>query len=241
MNTKSKNFLNFLKTTENLIKNKKLYIFKSLLNFIEDKNNSDADYKILSTQIRTMTMIDLLIRTESLLKGHFELSSGLHSNQYFQCARLLQYPEYAEKAGKQLAALFDTSKIDVVLGPAMGGVIIGYETAKSLGKKSIFTERKDGIMTLRRGFHINKGDRVLVIEDVITTAKSTIESIKIIESFGGKIAGIGCIVDRSKGQTPLVIKSLIQIDPEIYSPEECPMCKLGQSIEKPGSRTQIIE
>jgi len=241
MNTKSKNFLNFLKNTENLIKNKKFYTFKSLLNFIEEKKNSDTDYRNLNTQIRTMSMIDLLIRTGSLLKGHFELSSGLHSNQYFQCAKLLQYPEYAEKAGKQLAALFDASKIDVVLGPALGGVIIGYETAKSLGKKSIFTERKDGIMTLRRGFNINKGDRVLVIEDVITTAKSTMESIEIIKSFGGKIAGIGCIVDRTSGQTSLKIESLIQIDPEIYFPEECPMCKLGQSIEKPGSRTQIIE
>ena len=241
MSTKSKKFLNFLKTTENLIKNKKLHTFKSLLNFIEDKKNSDTDYKILNTQIRTMTMIDLLIRTESLLKGHFELSSGLHSNQYFQCAKLLQYPEYAEKTGKQLAELFDANKIDAVLGPALGGVIIGYETAKALGKKSIFTERKDGIMTLKRGFHINKGDRVIIIEDVITTAKSTMESIKIIESFGGNIAGIGCIVDRSKRQTALKIESLIQIDPEIYTPEECPMCKLGQSIEKPGSRTQVAE
>ena len=234
MSTKSKKFLNFLKTTENLIKNKKLHTFKSLLNFIEDKKNSDTDYKILNTQIRTMTMIDLLIRTESLLKGHFELSSGLHSNQYFQCAKLLQYPEYAEKTGKQLAELFDANKIDAVLGPALGGIIIGYE-------KSIFTERKDGIMTLKRGFHINKGDRVIIIEDVITTAKSTMESIKIIESFGGNIAGIGCIVDRSKRQTALKIESLIQIDPEIYTPEECPMCKLGQSIEKPGSRTQVAE
>ena len=241
MSTKSKKFLNFLKTTENLIKNKKLHTFKSLLNFIEDKKNSDTDYKILNTQIRTMTMIDLLIRTESLLKGHFELSSGLHSNQYFQCAKLLQYPEYAEKTGKQLAELFDANKIDAVLGPALGGIIIGYETAKALGKKSIFTERKDGIMTLRRGFHINKGEKVLIIEDVITTAKSTMESIKIIESFGGNIAGIGCIVDRSKRQTALKIESLIQIDPEIYTPEECPMCKLGQSIEKPGSRTQVAE
>jgi len=241
MSTKSKKFLNFLKTTENLIKNKKLHTFKSLLNFIEDKKNSDTDYKILNTQIRTMTMIDLLIRTESLLKGHFELSSGLHSNQYFQCAKLLQYPEYAEKTGKQLAELFDANKIDAVLGPALGGIIIGYETAKALGKKSIFTERKDGIMTLKRGFHINKGDRVIIIEDVITTAKSTMESIKIIESFGGNIAGIGCIVDRSKRQTALKIESLIQIDPEIYTPEECPMCKLGQSIEKPGSRTQVAE
>lgn len=188
-----------------------------------------------------MTIIDLLIKTKSMLKGHFELSSGLHSNQYFQCAKVLQYPEYAENLGKQIAALFDTNQIDIVLGPALGGVIIGYETAKSLGKKSVFTERKDGIMLLRRGFEINKGDRVLVIEDVITTAKSTLESVKIIESFGGEVAGIGCIVDRSKGKTDLKIKSLLQIDPEIYTPEECPMCKAGQNVEKPGSRTQITE
>lgn len=184
-------------------------------------------------------MIDLLIKTESLLKGHFELSSGFHSSQYFQCAKLLQYPEYAKKAGKQLAELFDADKIDIVLAPAMGGVIIGYETAAGLGKKSIFTERNDGIMTLRRGFCVNKGDRILVVEDVITTAKSTRETIEVIESFGGEIAGIGCIVDRSKNQTGLKIKALLQIDPEIYSPDECPMCKSGQSIEKPGSRTKI--
>lgn len=182
-------------------------------------------------------MIDLLIKTESLLKGHFELSSGMHSNQYFQCAKLLQYPEYAEKTGKQIAKLFNPQQIDAVLGPAIGGLIISYETARAIGKKSIFTERKDGIMSLRRGFNINQGDKILIVEDVITTAKTTQETIKVIKNLGGKIAGIGCIVDRSQGKTGLEIKSLLEIDPEIYTPEQCPMCKAGQSVEKPGSRT----
>ena len=139
-----------------------------------------------------------------------------------------------------MACLVDTDKIDTVLGPALGGLIIGHETARALGKKSIFTERKDGIMTLRRGFCINKGEQVLIVEDVITTAKSTRETIEVVKGFGGEIAGIGCIVDRTKDETGLEIKSLIQLDPEIYSPEECPMCKAGQSIEKPGSRTKIM-
>lgn len=184
-------------------------------------------------------MLDLLIKTESYIKGHFELSSGLHSNQYFQCAKLLQYPEHAENAGKQLAALFDKESVDIVVGPALGGIIIGYEVAKALGKKSIFTERKDGIMMLRRGFQVNKGDKILIIEDVITTAKSTAETIKVIEALGGEIAGIGCIVDRSSGKTEFMIKSLLQIEPETFTPEECLMCKQGLPIEKPGSRTKI--
>lgn len=187
-----------------------------------------------------MNIKELLINTESLLQGHFELSSGMHSNQYFQCAKLLQYPEYAEKAGTEIAKQFDSEKIDIVLGPALGGLIIGYEVARALGKKSIFTERKDGIMTLRRGFEIKKDDRVLVIEDVITTAKSTRETIEVIKVFGGEVAGIGCIVDRSKGSTGLEIKSLLQIDPELFSPDDCPLCKLGQKAEKPGSRTKSL-
>jgi len=238
MKTKSKFFLNFLNKAENLIKGKKSHISCKSGCITENENDSDFNYKILYNQIRKMIMIDLLIKTESLLKGHFELSSGFHSNQYFQCAKLLQNTEYAEKAGKQLAELFDTYQIDVVVGPALGGVIIGYETARALKKKFIFTERKDGIMMLRRGFQINRGDQVLIVEDVITTAKSTRETIGIIESFGGEVVGIGCIVDRSKGETGLQIKSLLQIDPEIYDPDECPMCKSGQNIEKPGSRTK---
>jgi orotate phosphoribosyltransferase len=181
-------------------------------------------------------MKDLLLQTKSLMTGHFELSSGLHSNQYFQCAKLLQYPEYAEKAGRNIASQFDASQIDVVVGPALGGIIIGYEVARALNKKSIFTERKDGDMTLRRGFEINSGEKVLIIEDVITTAKSTRETISVIQEHGGVIAGIGCIVDRSKGQTGLEIRSLLQMDPETFDPDNCPLCQLGHSLEKPGSR-----
>lgn len=185
-------------------------------------------------------MLDILLETQSLMKGHFELSSGLHSNQYFQCAKLLQYPQYSQKAGEQIASFFEKNNVDIVLGPALGGIIIGYEVARAMGKKSIFTERKDGLMTLRRGFKINKGDKVLIIEDVITTAKSTKETIEVIKSFGGQIAGVGCIVDRSRGTTDIEIKSILQIDPETFTAEECPMCKSGEKPEKPGSRTKIL-
>jgi orotate phosphoribosyltransferase len=178
-------------------------------------------------------------KTESLLEGHFELSSGMHSNKYFQCAKLLQYPDIAEQTGKKLANLFNADEVDIVLGPALGGVIIGYEVARALNKKSIFTERKNGIMALKRGFQINQNDRILVIEDVITTAKSTKETIEVIESFGGVIAGIGCIVDRSSGKSGLEIKSLLQMVPELFSPQDCPLCKANVSIDKPGSRTTV--
>ncbi len=237
MGNGSNRFLNLLNKAEKIINQKKNYNF--LINTYFNKNDEKPhfDYTVLNDQIRTMKMIDVLIQTESLLKGHFELSSGLHSNQYFQCAKLLQYPEHAEKAGKQIAEMFDKDNTDIVVAPALGGLIIGYEVARALGKKSIFTERKDGIMTLRRGFEINRGDRVVIIEDVITTAKSTMETINVIKALGGEIAGVGCIVDRSQGQTAIKIKSLLQIEPEIYTPDECPMCKAGIPIDKPGSRT----
>ncbi len=235
MEPKQNKIFKFIRKTKKIIQKEKFFYFSKLHCLLENK--TDTNYKILNKQIRTMGMIDILIKTESLLKGHFELSSGLHSNQYFQCAKLLQYPEHAEKVGKRIAELFNPNNIDIVLGPAIGGLIIGYETARALGKRSIFTERKDGTMSLRRGFNINKGDKILIVEDVITTAKTTKETIEIIKEYGGKIAGIGCIVDRSKGETGLDIKSLIQIDPEIFTKEKCPMCKAGQSIEKPGSRT----
>jgi len=184
-------------------------------------------------------MLQDLKDTQSLLEGHFELSSGLHSSQYFQCAKLLQYTNLAEKAGKMLAAFYNSETVDIVLGPALGGVIIGYETARALNKKSIFTERKNGIMCLKRGFEINSGERVLIVEDVITTAKSTKETIEIVKDLGGTIAGICCIVDRSEGKTGLDIKSLIQISPIVYEKDLCPLCQAGKPIDKPGSRTEI--
>ena len=176
-------------------------------------------------------VMDLLQRTKSILNGHFELSSGYHSSQYFQCARVLQYPEYSEMVSCQLATLFD-QPIDTVVGPALGGIIIGYEVARALKKKSLFVERKDNELCLRRGFEINKGEKIIIIEDVITTAKSALEATKVVEDLGGEVVGYGCIVDRSQGKTGLKIKSIIHMDPEIYTPEECPMCKEGSKSRK---------
>lgn len=186
-----------------------------------------------------MEIFEILKTTQSILEGHFELSSGLHSDRYFQCAKLLQYPQYAEIAGQHIAAMFNADEIDLVLGPALGGVIIGYEVARSLGKPSIFTERKDGFMSLRRGFRINEGDRVLIVEDVITTAKSVKENMVIVDGYNAHIAGVGCIIDRSKGRSGIDIKSLTQLDPVVYDPNDCPMCKEGITLEKPGSQARV--
>jgi orotate phosphoribosyltransferase len=184
----------------------------------------------------SINITELLKQTDAMLTGHFELSSGLHSSQYFQCAKLLQHPEISAKIGTALSKLFNPEEIDTVVGPALGGMIIGHETARALNKKSIFVERKDGEMSLRRGFEIKEGERVIIVEDVITTAKSALEAAKIIENLGGKVVGFGCIVDRSEGKTGLNIKSLVQISPVLYKPEDCPLCKQGSLTVKPGSR-----
>jgi len=186
--------------------------------------------------INEIDIIEVLKETQAMLTGHFELSSGLHSNQYFQCARVLQYPQIAQRIGEKLAALFDSEKIDTVVGPALGGMIIGHEVARALNKKSIFVERKNGQMQLRRGFELKNGERVIIIEDVITTAKSALEAADVIRSFGGEVLGYGCIVDRSGGKTGLNIKSLVQIEPVIYEPDNCPLCLSGSKAVKPGSR-----
>lgn len=190
----------------------------------------------METKVK-IDIIELMKKTESLLTGHFELSSGLHSNQYFQCAKLLQYPEYAQLAGQEIAKTIDF-EVETVLGPALGGLIIGHEVARALNKKSIFTERKDGEMSLRRGFEINKGEKVLIVEDVITTAKSALEAAKVVESLGGEVVGFACIVDRSQGQTGLKIRSLAQMQPVTFKPVECELCQQGLKAEKPGSRTK---
>ncbi len=189
----------------------------------------------MSDKSQDILILKLLEETHAVLKGHFELSSGYHSSQYFQCAKLLQYPKYAELAAKLLTEKFDTD-IDTVVGPALGGVIIGYEVGKAMDKKAIFTERKNGVMVLRRGFELEPKEKLIIIEDVITTAKSAIETTTVLESLGAKIVGYGCIVDRSCGKTDLDIKSLIQMEPVIYSPDNCPLCKQGSKPEKPGSR-----
>lgn len=185
--------------------------------------------------IAVSSVIDLLKLTRSIQEGHFELSSGLHSNMYFQCARLLQYPRYAEIVAAELIKKIDFD-VDVVVGPALGGIIIGYEVAKKLDRKSVFTERKNGIMCLRRGFSVSKDEKVLIVEDVITTAKSAIETANIITELGGTIAGYACIIDRTNSKTTLKISSLIQFSPKIYTPDDCILCKKNIKLDKPGSR-----
>jgi orotate phosphoribosyltransferase len=173
-----------------------------------------------------------------LLKGHFLLTSGFHSARYLQCAGIFQYPEISEKFARALVEKFKDIKIDVVASPAIGGIILGYEVARALGVKAIFSEREENQMKFRRGFKINRGERVLIVEDVITTGGSVREVKELIEKEGGKPVGIGTIVDRSdkKLDFDLPFKSLIKLKIKKYEPSNCQLCKKGIPLIKPGSR-----
>lgn len=184
-------------------------------------------------------VLELLESAEGVLKGHFCLTSGLHSDIYFQCAKLYQYPEIVEKIAKRIAEQLKDVEFDTVVAPAIGALIIGYETAKQSGKRNLFVERKDGEMQLRRGYTLKKGEKVVIMEDVITTAKTIYETIEALKEYEVEIAAVGCIVDRTCGKTGLNIKSLLQIDPVTYEPENCPLCKEGIPLVKPGSRTTV--
>jgi orotate phosphoribosyltransferase len=180
--------------------------------------------------------------------GHFELSSGLHSGTYVQCALVLQYPRFAEKLGQALAALFSDAVIEAVVSPAMGGVIMGQEVARALpepkgsaggGVPAIFVERDaSGTMTLRRGFSLRADQHVLVIEDVWTTGGSTLETIQVIEEAGGRVVAAGALIDRSGGQVefPVEAQALLDLPIASYAPEDCPQCRQGSAAIKPGSR-----
>lgn len=181
-------------------------------------------------------VLELLEKTEGVLHGHFCLTSGLHSDIYFQCAKLYQYPNIVEKIAKKLAETLKEVEFDTIVAPAIGALIIGYETAKQSGKRNLFVERKDGVMQLRRGYQLSKGERIVIIEDVITTAKTIKETIEATKEYGVEVAAVGCIVDRTCGKTGLNIKSLMQIEPVTYEPENCPLCKQGLPLVKPGSR-----
>lgn len=185
-------------------------------------------------------VLELLESAEGVLHGHFCLTSGLHSDIYFQCAKLYQYPQTVEKIAKRIAEQLKDVEFDTVVAPAIGAVIIGYETAKQTGKRNLFVERKDGVMQLRRGYSLKKGERVVIMEDVITTAKTIHETIDALKEFEVEIAAVGCIVDRTCGKTGLNIKSLLQIEPVTYEPDNCPLCKAGLPLVKPGSRTTVI-
>jgi len=177
--------------------------------------------------------------TEALLEGHFLLTSGRHSNQYFQCAKVLQYPDYTAEICYIIAEHFKDFEIDIVIAPAMGGMIVGYEVARQLNKRSIFTERENKEMTLRRGFSLSKGEKVLVCEDVITTGGSVKEVIEIVKKFDAQIVGVASIVDRSNGKVDFgfPLFSTLKLDVVSYELDNCPICKEGKlELIKPGSR-----
>jgi orotate phosphoribosyltransferase len=186
----------------------------------------------------TDQVLQLFRETEALLEGHFQLTSGLHSPQYFQCARVLQYPQHAEKLCRAAQQHFSRQKISVVIAPAVGGIIVAHEVGRLLQARVLFGERQEGTMSLRRGFQISPGERALVCEDVVTTGGSVREVIDLAREAGGEVIGVFCIVDRSSGKAnfgvPLV--STLQLAPETYAPEVCPLCAAVGKAEKPGSR-----
>jgi len=184
-------------------------------------------------------ILQILKDSEAFMTGHFLLTSGRHSNAYVQCAKVLRHPQYAEEILRYVAAQCKELDIDLIVGPAMGGVIVSYELGRQIKKEAIFTERVDKEMELRRGFQIGEGARVLIAEDVITTGKSTLETKKVIESYSGKVVGAACMVNRlGKGiQLGLPIFSAIELEIETYEPDTCPICKKGSvGLVKPGSR-----
>jgi len=177
-------------------------------------------------------------RTEALLEGHFLLSSGLHSPNYLQCALALGEAKDAIRFGEMIADHFRNESIATVASPAIGGLVIGFAVAQSLGTRFIWTERQDGVMTLRRGFTLQPGERILVVEDVITTGGSTRECIEALEKNGGQVIAAASIIDRSNGKADVAVPriSLVQMDVPSFRPEDCPMCAGGSEAYKPGSR-----
>jgi orotate phosphoribosyltransferase len=186
-------------------------------------------------------LLALLQKTSALLEGHFRLSSGLHSSEYLQCALVLQHPHHAEWLGRAIASSIVDLRATVVLSPALGGVIIGHEVARALGIRALFAERQDGLLVLRRGFVLGEADRVLVVEDVVTTGGSTRETMQVAAASGARAVGAASIVDRSGGRVRLDVpfEALLAIDVPTYQPDECPLCAKGLPITKPGSRPVV--
>jgi len=185
--------------------------------------------------------LNILKKTDALLEGHFVLSSGLHSSKYIQCAKLLSYPHKASLICKSLAKKINKNfkNLDLILAPAMGGIIIGYEIGKLLKKETIFCERVKGKFVLRRGFYIKKKSKVLIMEDVITTGKSSMESAKLIKKAGAQLVGFACIINRSSKKTLKIKKKIIshlKIDVPTYKPNQLPSKLKSMPISIPGSR-----
>jgi orotate phosphoribosyltransferase len=183
--------------------------------------------------------VDLMKASGALMTGHFRLSSGLHSDEYCQCAKVAEHPEISEEMGKRLADLFRDEKVDVVVSPAIGGIVIGYEVGRALGVRAIWAERVDGKMTMKRGFGVSPGERVLIIEDVVTTGGSVREVAKVVKEAGAEIVGFGFIMDRSRQplDLPGPMKALLETrEMKTYDPDACPLCADGIPVVKPGSK-----
>ena len=185
-----------------------------------------------------MDILDQFKQTNALLDGHFILSSGLHSSKYLQCALALQRPSDAARFGEAIAQQIVSEDVETVASPAIGGLVIGFATAQALGLRFIWTERENGVMTLRRGFAVQPNERVLVVEDVITTGGSTRECIDALEKHGAKVAAAASIIDRSNGTADVGVPrvSLVSLDVPSYEPDKCPLCAQGIAAVKPGSR-----
>lgn len=182
-------------------------------------------------------VLEIFQECQAILEGHFLLSSGLHSSKYIQCAKMLQYPDKAALVCSALAEKFKELEIKVVVGPAMGGIIVAHEVAKSLGVRAIFAERENGVMQLRRGFSLKEGERVLVVEDVVTTGGSILEVANLIKSLKGKVISLASLIDRSNDKEfdfPMV--SLLKIKATTYEKDSCPLCQEGLPLVKPGSK-----
>jgi len=191
----------------------------------------------------TLDVYRLLQETGALLEGHFLLSSGLHSPQYVQCARLLQFPTVAGQVGAALGSRLEAlgARPQVIVAPAIGGILIAHEVARALGVRCVFTEREQGVMTLRRGFTLDAGERACVVEDVVTTGGSTRETMDVVTRCGAQVLAVGAIIDRRGGPSDFgrPFAALIKLTIPTYAPPDCPLCRADVPLVKPGSRTFI--
>lgn len=191
-----------------------------------------------STDLPAKKVLELFEQKKALLSGHFLLTSGLHSEKYLQCALVLQYPDIAEQLGVAIASKFHRRKIDCVVGPAVGGIVIAHEVGRALGARVIFCEREGGSMRLRRGFSVRKDEQALVVEDITTTGGSVREVISVLEQAGASVAGVSAIIDRSGGGVEFghPFKPLARLQVMTFPAEACPLCRQGMPLTKPGSR-----
>jgi orotate phosphoribosyltransferase len=182
-------------------------------------------------------VLDLFREAGALLEGHFLLTSGLHSPKYLQCAQVMQNPALAGRLCGQLARALAGDRVECVVGPAIGGILVAYELARALGVRALFAERQDGTMTLRRGFAIRPGERILLCEDVVTTGGSLNEVRDVVAAAGGNVVAVAALVDRTSGRESglgLPLTALVTVEVPTYPPESCPMCRAGQPLVSPG-------